>query len=291
MWNKQNVVRSQNPLLFLPYASMKHQALINSGYELHELMREDGSNKAISNAITTALCRLMECYFLINLTAEVHTQSFIHAINWQLRNYYSNNPSYHKNTQAFRHLPQSVFPFVALMSFCDIKWCSDMIWWHHMRVHSLKEIIEWVWKTHIKNDIHRKSHIEWMWAHPFNVDFPHWINEWTWEIHIDFMWSYSFNIELPADVVWFGFSIIIQWFICQSVLTQDTPSHASCINAFIRQVTRINIKKSKEYTTRFTTTNITRCSRLVVDVHVKLTNWVLFDSTYNKRMAEKRVRK
>ena len=76
---------------------MKHQALINSGYELHELMREDGSNKAISNAITTALCRLMECYFLINLTAEVHTQSFIHAIKRQFRNYYSNNPSYNEN--------------------------------------------------------------------------------------------------------------------------------------------------------------------------------------------------
>ncbi len=124
----------------------------------------------------------------------------------------------------------------------------------------------------ISNDIHWKSHIEWMWAHPFNVDFPHWINEWMWEIHIDLTWSHSLNIELshlivvhwpckgtfnachvniildsplprlvqyvakntdlpcikgqspcfiylPVGVVWCGFSILIQWFICQSVFS------------------------------------------------------------------------
>ena len=72
------------------------------------------------------------------------------------------------------------------------------------------------------NDIRWKFHIEWMLSYSFNVDFPHWMNKWMWNVHsfidlIMLMCSHSFNMELPVDVVWCGSSILIQWFLWESV--------------------------------------------------------------------------
>ncbi len=70
-----------------------------------------------------------------------------------------------------------------------------------LKVHSPKEIIERVWKIHIKR-------------HPLIISYSMKVIT---SSQCEWMWLDSFNMEFPANVVWCGFSVLIKWFLWESV--------------------------------------------------------------------------